>query len=179
MKGYKGFNADMTCRGMQYEIGKTYSMDEYPVLCERGFHFCQALVNCFGYYDPENGAVICEVDAGGTIAVGENKAVANNITIVRQADPIEVWRAFYGNGSGDGHGYGYSYGYGNGYGDGNGDGNGYGDGCGHGNGDDDGRGNGNGCGHGDGPDYGNGNGNGRGNGYADRNIQKALTFKEG
>lgn len=24
VKGYKGFNEDMTCRGFQYEIGKEY-----------------------------------------------------------------------------------------------------------------------------------------------------------
>lgn len=28
MKAYKGFNPDMTCRGFQYEEGKTYETDE-------------------------------------------------------------------------------------------------------------------------------------------------------
>lgn len=28
IKGYKAFNKDMTCRFMQYEIGKEYKMEE-------------------------------------------------------------------------------------------------------------------------------------------------------
>ena len=28
MIGYKAFNKDLTCKGFQYEIGQTYSMDE-------------------------------------------------------------------------------------------------------------------------------------------------------
>lgn len=30
MKGYKVFNSDWTCRGYQYEIGKTYEIAEHP-----------------------------------------------------------------------------------------------------------------------------------------------------
>ena len=42
MKAYKAFNQDMTCRGFQYEEGKTYELPEgqEAELCERGFHAC-------------------------------------------------------------------------------------------------------------------------------------------
>ncbi len=46
MKGYKAFNPDLTCRDMQYEVGKSYSMDEEPMLCKRGFHFCETIKDC-------------------------------------------------------------------------------------------------------------------------------------
>ena len=51
MKAYKGFNPDMTCRGFQYEEGKTYETDE-ATLCEKGFHACLAPLDVFSYYQP-------------------------------------------------------------------------------------------------------------------------------
>ena len=56
MKAYKGFNPDMTCRGFQYEEGKTYETDE-ATLCKRGFHACLTPLDVFLYYPPcdENG----------------------------------------------------------------------------------------------------------------------------
>lgn len=47
---YKGFEQDLTCRGFQYEIGKTYTMAGPPEICERGFHFCKKLIDVLGYY---------------------------------------------------------------------------------------------------------------------------------
>ena len=38
MKGYKGFDKDLSCRGFQYEIGKTYECEGKITLCENGFH---------------------------------------------------------------------------------------------------------------------------------------------
>lgn len=47
---YKGFEEDLTCRGFQYEIGKTYTMVGSPEICKRGFHFCRKLIDVLGYY---------------------------------------------------------------------------------------------------------------------------------
>lgn len=46
---YKGFNANMTCRGFQYEEGKTYVCGDAK-LCVRGFHACLNPLDCFNYY---------------------------------------------------------------------------------------------------------------------------------
>lgn len=51
MKAYKGFNSDMTCRGFQYEEGKTYETNK-ATLCEKGFHACLAPLDVFSYYSP-------------------------------------------------------------------------------------------------------------------------------
>lgn len=43
MEGYKVFESDWTCRGFQYEVGKTFEEDVTPSCCNRGFHFCKEL----------------------------------------------------------------------------------------------------------------------------------------
>ena len=49
---YKGFESDLTCRGFQYEVGKTYTMEDEPKLCEQGFHCCLKLSDVFMFYSP-------------------------------------------------------------------------------------------------------------------------------
>ena len=49
MKAYKGFNKDMTCRGFQFEEGKTYE-EESAELCNKGFHACIAPIDVLKYY---------------------------------------------------------------------------------------------------------------------------------
>lgn len=124
MIGYKAFKNDLSCRGFQYEIGKTYTIDGNIGLCESGFHFCRYPQQCLDYYDMD--ARLCLVIAGGEIIEGEDKCVCSKITILREITGVERGRINYG--------YGYGYGDGNG----NGDGDGYGDGYGNGNGDGDG-----------------------------------------
>ena len=132
MKGYKAFNGDMTCRGFQYEIGKTYEIDQKIGLCESGFHFCKQPAQVFKYYDKD--ARVCEVEASGEIIEGDGKCVCSKITILHELVGFERGRLNYGNGYGygygNGNGNGYGYGYGNGHGNGHGDGygNGYGNG---------------------------------------------------
>lgn len=92
MKGYKVFNKDWTCRGFQYEVGKTYEMKENPVCCERGFHFCGKLIDCFGYYDFNSENKVAEIEALGTIddSGDKEKYCTNKIKIVRELTWHEV-----------------------------------------------------------------------------------------
>ena len=52
IKGYKGFNPDMTCRDFQYEEGKDYEETGDIMACDNGFHFCLHPLDVFGYYPP-------------------------------------------------------------------------------------------------------------------------------
>ncbi|RJO62638.1 MAG: hypothetical protein C4542_03050, partial [Dehalococcoidia bacterium] len=63
IKGYKGFDKNLQCRGFQYEIGKEYKCDSVSI-CERGFHFCEHPLDVFGYYDPTTSR-FAEVEGGG------------------------------------------------------------------------------------------------------------------
>ena len=52
IRGFKGFNSDMTCRGFKYEEGKDYEEQGYISACNKGFHFCLYPLDVFGYYPP-------------------------------------------------------------------------------------------------------------------------------
>lgn len=90
MKGFKVFNPDWTCRSFQYEVGKTFTHEGKISLCGAGFHYCEKLQDCFGYYpfDPEN--KVAEIEALGEIERGDNKSVTNKIRIVRELTWQEV-----------------------------------------------------------------------------------------
>lgn len=49
--GFKGFDADMTCRGFKFEEGKTYEEDVEPKVCDKGFHFCESPFSVLNYRD--------------------------------------------------------------------------------------------------------------------------------
>ena len=52
MRGFKGFDKDMRCRGVQYFAGKIEVFDGTPQLCERGLHFCADPLDVLAYYAP-------------------------------------------------------------------------------------------------------------------------------
>ena len=84
MKRYKAFNNDLTCRGMQYEIGKEYVFDGKPIPCKQGFHFCETIADCYEFYPMSDDTRICEVEAVGDIAEEGVKRVTNKIRILAE-----------------------------------------------------------------------------------------------
>jgi hypothetical protein len=92
----KGFNADWTCRGFQYEVGKTYRIEGPVSLCEHGFHACLNAIDVWTYYGPA-GSRFGEVELGGDTARhsesnGDSKIAATEITINAELKLPEVIR---------------------------------------------------------------------------------------
>ena len=71
IKGYKGFDKDMKCRGYQYELGKEYSHTGTVKTCENGFHFCENPLDVFKYY-PMTGSKFAEVEGDGKVDKGSD-----------------------------------------------------------------------------------------------------------
>lgn len=81
VKGFKVFNPDWTCnpngKPFQYELGGIYEEDVKPMVCDRGFHFCEKAADCFNYYqfNPENKVAEAET-TGGYLKVLDNSECA-------------------------------------------------------------------------------------------------------
>ena len=95
MKAYKRFNKDMTCKGFQYEEGKTYETDN-AVLCNAGFHACENPLDCSSYYFPAE-SVIREVELEDVSPdrQEDSKVVAKKITIGAKLDVMGLCKAHF------------------------------------------------------------------------------------
>lgn len=94
VKWFKVFNPDWTCnpngKPFQYAVGGTYEEDVKPMVCDRGFHFCEKAADCFNYYqfNPEN--KVAEVLALGEVDTDGTKSCTNKIQIVREIPWAEL-----------------------------------------------------------------------------------------
>ena len=67
----KGFDKNLCCRGMQFEIGKTYetgAKDNEISLCSNTvFHYCDSIQNVHQHYscNPNKGNRFCEIEVLG------------------------------------------------------------------------------------------------------------------
>jgi hypothetical protein len=82
---YKVFNPDWTCRGFQFEVGKSYTAHGKIELCENGFHACAIAARCFDYYsfDSNNKVAIVEL-SGKIVGNATDKYAARKIKVVKE-----------------------------------------------------------------------------------------------
>ena len=96
MKGYKALNQEMRAahgNKMQFELGKTYSVDGEVIPCKNGFHFCEKIeyLNC--WYDIVHSRIF-GVEADGIIIKSEGKYVAERIKLVRELSKEDINKYF-------------------------------------------------------------------------------------
>jgi hypothetical protein len=66
IKGFKGFDKNMKCRGFQFSPNTDYHHPGDVKACESGFHFCESPLDVFNYYPPSD-SKFYEVEGSGTI----------------------------------------------------------------------------------------------------------------
>ena len=85
----KGFDKDLRCRGMQYEVGKEYktnttNISEKDLCTDRVLHYCDSLINVHKYYSCESDNRYCEIEVLGEEVTDGLKFGSNHIRIVRE-----------------------------------------------------------------------------------------------
>ena len=93
MKGYKGFDKDLKCRDLQYEVGKETAVDGEIKLCKRGIHFCKNPHDIFSYYVPgENNrfAVVEAEDVSNERNDDDSKRVCRRVTVKAEISVFEI-----------------------------------------------------------------------------------------
>ena len=90
--GFKAMNMDMTCRDFQFEVGKTYQIDnEMPLeLCsESGFHFCLNFEDVFDYYNWPSSRVF-KIKTDAKVLIEDNKSITKEITILEEVTKKDI-----------------------------------------------------------------------------------------
>ena len=67
IRAWKGFDFSLSCRGHQFEVGKSYSIDGVPIACESVFHACMSPLDVLDYYSGRSSRY-AEVELSGKTA---------------------------------------------------------------------------------------------------------------
>jgi hypothetical protein len=88
VSNFKGFDANMKCRGFQFAVGEEYTHDGDVKACATGFHACEYPLDVFNYYPPA-GSVFAEVEQSGTLSKNsEDSKVASSVLKVKASISI-------------------------------------------------------------------------------------------
>ncbi len=83
MNFYKAFDKDLCCRGIQFSIGETTSVEGEIKMCKNGIHCCKQALSCLQYYRRDTSR-FCEVVPAGEMTTEGDKTVCRSITVVRE-----------------------------------------------------------------------------------------------
>ena len=81
MIGYKGFDRNLCCKDMQYELNHVHEHIGTLLMCNSGFHFCTVPVNVLRYYPNVEGNKYAIIEASNVIKHKEDKSVTNRLII--------------------------------------------------------------------------------------------------
>lgn len=84
----KGFDEDLKCRGMQFEVGKEYKIElngrELELCTDTCFHYCDSLLQVHQYYPVNENNRFCEIEVLGEEISDGKKCGSNHIRVVRE-----------------------------------------------------------------------------------------------
>ncbi|CAJ3154532.1 Uncharacterised protein [Burkholderia pseudomallei] len=75
---YKGFDADMKCRGFQYATGEEYTHEGDVGACAAGFHACEYPLDVLRYYSPNTSRFFVVEQSGKLSRHDEDSKVASS-----------------------------------------------------------------------------------------------------
>ena len=92
----KGFDENLCCRGMQFDVGKTYETGypkkELKCCSATVIHFCDNLKSVHEFYDVRKNNRYCEVEPLGDVVKEDDKYGTNKIKILREITAEELAR---------------------------------------------------------------------------------------
>ena len=97
MKGFKGFDKDMKCRGKQYAENTVFE-ESSAQLCKNGMHFCENPFDVLEYYgfvdDNANINEFAEVEALGDVKTEGNKSCTTKLKVGAKLGIAGLAKAF-------------------------------------------------------------------------------------
>ena len=92
IKGYKA-TRNYKCFNQIYEVGQEYTINQKPILCSKGFHYCLNARNTLNYYPYNHEFKLLEIEdlnPYSSITDG-HKSCSNHIKIIKEiTDPEEL-----------------------------------------------------------------------------------------
>lgn len=89
---FKGFDKNLTCRKMQYEIGGVYNtgLVKEPRLCSSdGFHYAHTLLDAYNFYSNNLGNRFCLVKVEGMTKEDASQGIATKLTVLHELTDFE------------------------------------------------------------------------------------------